>query len=245
MAKPDFAYLLLKEHPYGREMLKQLISEDFIPRIIITEDSAIADEERQKFLKRIEGNHIAETIEIQLGELSKRGITVEHVEVPIHNSEEVMPHIRGLDLDLIVFGGTRIIRGEILDYPKDGVVNSHPGLLPECRGSASPAWSVYHDIPIGSSTHFCDNGVDTGHLLLRREVPVKRGMKYEDLCYETLVLAGILMKEALMAYEEGRWDEMRHPQGDSPHPTFRNASEEILQVVYQKLDEETYAHYID
>ena len=245
MAKPDFAYLLLKEHPYGREMLKQLISEDFIPRIIITEDSAIADEERQKFLKRIEGNHIAETIEIQLGELSKRGITVEHVEVPIHNSEEVMPHIRGLDLDIIVFGGTRIIRGEILDYPKDGVVNSHPGLLPECRGSASPAWSVYHDIPIGSSTHFCDNGVDTGNLLLRREVPVKRGMKYEDLCYETLVLAGILMKEALMAYEEGRWDEMRHPQGDSPHPTFRNASEEILQVVYQKLDEETYAHYID
>ena len=70
-------------------------------------------------------------------------------------------------------------------------------------------------------------------------------MKYEDLCYETLVLAGILMKEALMAYEEGRWGEMRHPQGDSPHPTFRNASEEILQVVYQKLDEETYAHYID
>ena len=245
MPKPNFAYLLLKEHPYGREMLKQLISEGFIPKIIITEDSAIADEEREKFLKRIEGNRIAERIEIQLEKLSQKGIDVEHVEVPIHNSEEVMPHIRELDLDIIVFGGTRIIRGEILDYPKYGVVNSHPGLLPECRGSASPAWSVYHDIPIGSSTHFCDNGVDTGQLLLRREVPVKRGMKYEDLCYETLVLAGILMKEALMSYEQGRWDEMKRPQGDSSHPTFRNAPEEILQVVYQKLEEETYAHYVD
>ena len=245
MPKPNFAYLLLKEHPYGREMLEQLISEDFIPKIIITEDSAIADEEREKFLKRIEGNRIAERIEIQLEKLSQKGIDVEHVEVPIHNSEEVMPHIRELDLDIIVFGGTRIIRGEILDYPKHGVVNSHPGLLPECRGSASPAWSVYHDIPIGSSTHFCDNGVDTGQLLLRREVPVKRGMKYEDLCYETLVLAGILMKEALMSYEQGRWDEMKRPQGDSSHPTFRNAPEEILQVVYQKLEEETYAHYVD
>ena len=245
MPKPNFAYLLLKEHPYGREMLEQLISEDFIPKIIITEDSAIADEEREKFLKRIEGNRIAERIEIQLEKLSQKGIDVEHVEVPIHNSEEVMPHIRELDLDIIVFGGTRIIRGEILDHPKDGVVNSHPGLLPECRGSASPAWSVYHDIPIGSSTHFCDNGVDTGQLLLRREVPVKRGMKYEDLCYETLVLAGILMKEALMSYEQGRWDEMKRPQGDSSHPTFRNAPEEILQVVYQKLEEETYAHYVD
>ena len=245
MPKPNFAYLLLKEHPYGREMLKQLISEGFIPKIIITEDSAIADEEREKFLKRIEGNQIAERIELQLEKLSEKGINIEHIEVPIHNSEEVMPYIRELELDIIVFGGTRIIRGEILDHPKDGVVNSHPGLLPECRGSASPAWSVYHDIPIGSSTHFCDNGVDTGHLLLRREVPVKRGMKYEDLCYETLVLAGILMKEALMAYEQGRWDEMRQPQGESPHPTFRNASEEILQVVNQKLEEETYAHYID
>ena len=245
MVKPDFAYLLLKEHPYGREMLKQLISENFIPKIIISEVSDIADEEREKFLKRIEGNEIAESIESQINELSLSGINVEHVEVSIHNSEQVMPYIKELELDLIVFGGTRIIRGEILDFPKDGVINSHPGLLPECRGSASPAWSVYHDIPIGSSTHFCDNGIDTGQLLLRREVPVKRGMKYEDLCYETLVLSGILMKEALIAYDEGRWDEMRRPQGESPFPTFRNAPEEILQVVYQKLKDETYAHYVD
>ena len=156
-----------------------------------------------------------------------------------------MPLIKDRELDLIVFGGTRIIRGEILDFLKDGVINSHPGLLPECRGSASPAWSVYHDIPIGSSTHFCDNGIDTGNLLIRREGPVKRGMTYEDLCFETLLLAGILMKEALMAYDEGRWSELRRPQGDSENPTFRNAPEEILQVVRQKLRDETYAHYID
>ena len=66
MAKPDFAYLLLKEHPYGREMLKELISENFIPKIIISEVSGIADEEREKFLKRIEGNEIAESIESQI-----------------------------------------------------------------------------------------------------------------------------------------------------------------------------------
>ena len=167
--------MLLKEHPYGREMLRQILSEGFIPTIIISEDSAIADEEREKFLKRIEGNPIAPTIESQLADLSNQGIVVPHVEVAIHNSEQVMPHIADLPLDLIVFGGTRIIRGDILDHPKDGVVNSHPGLLPDCRGSASPAWSVYHDIPIGSSTHFCDNGIDTGDLLPRREVPVKAG----------------------------------------------------------------------
>jgi len=240
MAKPRFAYLLLKEHPYGREMLKQLLSEDFVPEIIIEEDSKIADEERVKFLNRIEGNPIAPTIKQQAVE---NGIKV--VSVKIHNSEEVMPLIQNYELDLIVFGGTRIIRGVILDYPKDGVINSHPGLLPECRGSASPAWSVYHDIPIGSSTHFCDNGVDTGNLLMRREVPVTRGMTYEDLCFETLVLACVLMKEALIAYDENRWRELKRPQGDSKYPTFRNASEDILKSVREKLTKETYAHYID
>ncbi len=238
--KPIFAFLLLKEHPYGREMLRQILSEGFAPAIIIEEDSAIGDEEREKFLKRIEGNPIAPTIVEQISDYN-----IPHVTVPIHNSEEVMPHIQNMELDLIVFGGTRIIRGDILDHPKDGVINSHPGLLPDCRGSASPAWSVYHDIPIGSSTHFCDNGIDTGELLLRREIAVKRGMTYEDLCYETLVLAGVLMKEALLAYVAGKWPEMRYKQGESPWPTFRNAPPEVLDVVNQKLAEQTYAHYSD
>ena len=240
MAKPRFAFLLLKEHPYGREMLKQILSEGFIPEVIIEEDSEIGTEERVKFLKRIEGNPIAPEISTQI-----EGKEIPHVTVSIHNSEKVMPHIENLDLDLIVFGGTRIIRGEILDFPKDGVINSHPGLLPDCRGSASPAWSVYHDIPIGSSTHFCDNGIDTGDLLFRREIPVKRGMSYEDLCYETLVLAGVLMKEALIAYEEGRWDELRRSQGESQWPTFRNAPQDILDKVYEKLENQTYQHYVD
>jgi methionyl-tRNA formyltransferase len=240
MAKPRFAFLLLKEHPYGREMLKQILSEGFVPEIVIEEDSAIATEEREKFLKRIEGHTIAPEITSQLV-----GLNVLHITVDIHNSDKVMPHISNLELDLIVFGGTRIIRGVILDHPIDGVINSHPGLLPDCRGSASPAWSVYHDIPIGSSTHFCDNGIDTGDLLFRREVPVKKGMTYEDLCYETLVLAGVLMKEALIAYDEGRWDELRHPQGESKWPTFRNAPQEILDEVHKKLINKTYDHYVN
>ena len=240
MAKPSFAYLLLKEHPYGREMLRQILSEGFVPEVIIEEDSEIGDEEREKFLKRIEGNPIAPTIESQA---KMNGIPI--VTVPIHKSDMVMPHLEGRELDLIVFGGTRIIRGEILDFPSDGVINSHPGLLPDCRGSASPAWSVFHDIPIGSSTHFCDNGIDTGDLLMRREIPVTRGMTYEDLCYQTLVLAGVLMKEALIAYEEGSWGTIRRPQGEGIHPTFRNAPEEILEVVRQKLRDQTYAHYSD
>ena len=246
MSKPSFAFLSLQEHPYAREMLRQLLSAGFVPKLIIEESSEVADTERTKFLDRIEGNPLAPTIQDQAREFSIPIRTV-----PIHTSDSLMAELDaagliGADpLDLIVLGGTRIIRGPILSLPKSGVLNSHPGLLPDCRGSASPAWSVYHDIPIGSSTHFCDEGVDTGDLLLRREVKVRRGMSYEDLCYETLVLAGVLMKEALLGYESGEWGAMRQPQGDSKWPTFKNAPEDVLEVVRKKLADETYAHYCD
>ena len=241
---PKYAFLLLKDHPYGREMLRQMMSEGFVPSIVVEEDSNIATEEREKFLKRIEGNDIAPPVEEQL-----RGHNVPIVQVPIHNSKNVVPHLwsanGGERLDLVVLGGTRIIRGEILTTPSTGVLNAHPGILPLCRGSASPAWSVYHDIPIGSTCHFCDAGIDTGNLVSKREVAVTRGMSYEDLCYRTLVLSGVLMKEALMAYVAGTLPAMRHAQGDSPWPTFKNAPPEVLEVVNQKLKEGTYKHYVD
>ncbi|MFT7678942.1 MAG: methionyl-tRNA formyltransferase [Planctomycetota bacterium] len=240
MSLPSFAFLALKEHPYACEMLRQLLSAGHVPAMMIEEDSGIADEERGKFLERIEGHALAPSMAEQARE---HGIAVHTLGV--HKSEAILDVIGGRELDLIVLGGTRIIRGPVLSYAKHGVINTHPGLLPDCRGSASPAWSVYHDIPVGSTTHFCDEGIDTGDLLLRREVAVTRGMTYEDLCYETLMLSGQLAKEALCAFDEGRWAELRHPQGEAAWPTFKNAPEEILAAVRAKLAAQTYKHYVD
>lgn len=240
MTRPTFAFLALSEHPYAREMLRQILDAGYKPALIVEEQSEVADEERSKFLQRIEGHPLAPTIAYQA---AKHGIPIQTL--AIHRSEPLLEILDGKPLDLIVLGGTRILRGPILAYPSGGVINSHPGLLPDCRGSASVAWSVVHDIQVGASTHFCDEGIDTGDLLLRRELPVRRGMTYEDLCHGTLVLAGVLMKEALVAYDEGRWPQLRHPQGESAWPTFKNAPDEVLAVARQKLADGTYRHFVD
>ena len=240
MAPPVFAFLLLREHPYGREMLRQLLAAGHAPAVIIEEDSSLAAVEGEKFLTRMAGHSVAPTIADQA---AAHDLTLRSV--PLHTSDALLELLGEPELDLIVFGGTRIIRGDILSHPVHGVINSHPGLLPECRGSASPAWSIFHDIPVGSSTHFCDKGVDTGDLLLRRSLPVRRGMTYEDVCHGTLVLAGTLMREALDAFVDRRWNELRHAQGSSPWPTFKNAPEEVLAVVRRKLADGSYEHLVD
>ena len=237
----NFIFLAIKEHPWGREMLSQLLNSGFIPSLIIQESSDSGEVERKKFEFRIGTNTVGPTIVSQSKEYN-----IPVVEVPVHNDEHCMEHIEKTEPNLIVFGGTRIIRGKILEYGecRGGVLNSHPGLLPECRGSASPAWSIYENIKIGSSCHFCSTAIDAGDLVGKREIPVYRGDNYYDICYKTLVVASTLMVESVRAYSEGNLDLKRRPQGKSPNPVFRYDSE-VEQEAIRILDRQTYNHYID
>lgn len=42
--KIHFAFLILEEHPYGREMLRILLENDLAPSLIIQEVSTVGDE---------------------------------------------------------------------------------------------------------------------------------------------------------------------------------------------------------
>lgn len=238
MPEKEFVFMVLEGHPYGREMLMQLLESDHIPLALIEEESEIAKEEKAKFLKRIKGHRVAPTFDELVD-----GIDIQRYKVPHHNKRHCRELLEELNPDFGVLGGTRIISKSILDIPPYGMLNSHPGLLPEVRGSASPAWSVYHDIPIGATCHFIDPNIDTGDIVLRREIPVHRGDTYEKLCWLTLVEAGRLMTEALTLWKNDMIT--RTPQGDSDLPTFRVPSEDIMRIVRQKLRDQTYKHYVD
>ena len=177
MAGKEFVFMVLGEHPYGREMLIQLMGAGYVPKAIIEEVGPIAKEERLKFLEWIRGHMVAPTFDDLL-----EGSDVERFKAPHHNRRQCREILEELEPDLGVLGGTRILRKRILEVPTDEMLNSHPGLLPEVRGSASVAWSIYYDVPIGSTCHIIDPNIDTGDIVLRREIPVHRGETHELLC---------------------------------------------------------------
>jgi len=238
MTDKRFVFMVLEEHPYGREMLMQLLEVGHVPAAVVEEASPVAEEEREKFLVRIKGHRVAPTFTELL-----KGTDVPRYKVPHHNRRRCRELLKEMEPDLGVLGGTRIIRNRVLEIPPDGMLNSHPGLLPEVRGSASVAWSVYHDVPIGSTCHFIDPDIDTGDIVLKRVIPVHRGDTYELLCWKTLVMAGTLMTEAVTMWRRG--DITRTPQGESGLPTFKVAPPEVLDVVYRKLAEGTYRNFVD
>jgi methionyl-tRNA formyltransferase len=233
-----FAFLVLKEHPYGQEMLRILLERGFIPALVVEEDSAIADEERRKFLERIAGEPLPPTI---ASLVAARGLA--HEIVPNINGRRARQILAALCPDLLVLGGTGIIRQAVLDIPRLGTLNSHPGLLPELRGSASVAWAIYKDLPVGSTCHFIDRGIDTGPILIRRQLPVYRGETFERIHRRVLTLSGELMAEGLGMIASGEARPM--PQDLSVGETLRVIPPELVVEVKNKLARGRYQQYAD
>lgn len=231
-----FAYLVLEEHPYGREMLAALIEKDLIPCVIIQEVSTVADEERKKFFDRIEG----QPKPLRINEL------VNQLRVPIysvanHNNFECEELLRSFDPDLVVLGGTRIIKNNILSIGKNGTLNCHPGLLPELRGSSSSGWALYNDLPQGATAHFIDPGIDTGDIVRKEELAVSRADTFESINYRLAKLAGKLMAEAILQVISGIVT--RVPQDTTIGNTYRVIPEELLALGKQRLANGSYSHF--
>ena len=93
---------------------------------------------------------------------------------PVKIRKDGLDDLRGLAPDLCVtaaFG--QILSQETLDVPVYGTVNVHASLLPRHRGAAPVNWAILQDDPVtGVTTMLTDAGIDTGDMLLKREVPI-------------------------------------------------------------------------
>jgi folate-dependent phosphoribosylglycinamide formyltransferase PurN len=87
------------------------------------------------------------------------------------NAPDSIARMRALSPDLIVFAGGNILRKQLLDVPRLGVLNVHLGILPEVRGMNTPEWSLLNHVPVGVTIHYIDAGIDAGPILQRCELP--------------------------------------------------------------------------
>jgi len=231
-----FAFLLFEEHPWGRELLRSLIEHGYEPELIVQEISEASAVERERSLACLGGRSLAPRVVEQVRE---RIIPVWYV----HNlNSDFCGELLVADPpDLLVMGGARIVRETILEIPRIATVNAHPGLLPELRGSSTVGWALYKDLPQGVSVHFVDTHIDEGDIILRRELPVRRGDTFEQINGRVAALAGEMMAEALGCFERGAVP--RIPQYRSQGETLPPIPDEMLAEGKRRLAEGTYSHY--
>lgn len=92
----------------------------------------------------------------------------------IKHNEEFRAQLTALQPDaIIVVGYGRLIPQWMLDLPAFGNINLHASLLPKYRGAAPIQWAIAHgDTITGVTTMRLDAGLDTGDILLQRELPI-------------------------------------------------------------------------
>ncbi len=159
-----------------------------------------------------------------------------------HNGPEILDLIDRLDIDLLVNAGTpRILKGPLLNATPWGVLNCHPGLMPNFRGCTCVEWALYEDAPVGVTVHRMTEGIDEGPVLAQQIVPVYIGDSYADLRTRVYFASTSAMAAAVNALQKGLLDASHFiPQEQG---TYRKVIDsEKLTVSMAKLENGTYAH---
>lgn len=119
--------------------------------------------------------------------------------------EENVDYLRKYDADIFVvaaFG--QILPQSILDMPKYGCINVHASLLPKYRGAAPIQWAVINGDPVtGVTIQQMDIGVDTGDIIVTRELAIAEDETGGGLFDKLAVIGAEACIEALTQIENG------------------------------------------
>lgn len=100
-----------------------------------------------------------------------RSFGIPYVELD-HDSQELLNLLRSSRPEHGLVLGARVLREQIVEAFQVGILNLHPGLLPENRGLDTVKWAVVKGVPQGVTAHVIDSRVDRGTLLFTKETPV-------------------------------------------------------------------------
>lgn len=119
--------------------------------------------------------------------------------------QEGLDAMRALKPDLVVtaaFG--QILSRKLLDVPRMGTINVHASLLPRHRGAAPINWCLIQgELVTGVTTMLTDAGLDTGDMLLKREVEIGESETAGELTERLAQVGADLLVETVRRYAAG------------------------------------------
>jgi len=109
------------------------------------------------------------------------------------------------DLNVMAFV-TDIIPEKILNFPKLGTIQYHPSLLPRHRGGSSINWAIIQgETKTGLTIFWPDKGIDTGPILLQKEVDIDPDDTVGSLYFNKLFPLGVeALVEGIELIKQGR-----------------------------------------
>lgn len=119
-------------------------------------------------------------------------------------SDDFVSELKNLNSDLMVVVAFRILPEKVFAIPSLGTINLHASLLPRYRGAAPINWAIINDErKTGVSTFFIRKKVDTGDIILQKEVEIHPEETYGELSQRLSLIGSKLLLETLDLIEKG------------------------------------------
>jgi methionyl-tRNA formyltransferase len=129
---------------------------------------------------------------------------------------------------------TLLVPEEVLNLPTLGTIQYHPSLLPRHRGPSSINWPIlWGETRTGLSVFWPDRGLDTGPILLQKEVEILDSDTLGSLYFDRLYPLGVAaLLEAVELVRTGKAPKI--PQDDSQATYEGWCKPEHVQVDWRK-----------
>lgn len=100
---------------------------------------------------------------------------------------------------IVILAGTGLVSKQFLDLAGQFCINGHPAILPGLRGVDIVEHAILQGKKQGVSCHFVAPQVDSGRVILCREVGYKYGESFSEFSHRLLLEQARIVAEAAMA----------------------------------------------
>jgi methionyl-tRNA formyltransferase len=148
---------------------------------------------------------------------------------------EVYETFKKLNPDLVILAFvTDILPERLLGLPTIGTICYHPSLLPRHRGASGINWAIIQgDTRTGLTILWADKGIDTGPVLLQKEVEIGPDDTTGSLYFNALFPMGIeAIKEAVELIKKG--EAPRIPQDESKATYEPPCDDRVAAIDFEK-----------
>ena len=140
------------------------------------------------------------------------------------------------DLIIVVAYG-KILPKNVIDYPKYGCINVHGSLLPEYRGAAPMQRAIIDGKEkTGITIMYMAEGLDTGDMLLKREILIDENDNFENIHDKLGILGAQMLQEIIPMLQTGT--AVRIPQDDALSTYAKKISKEDCLIDFSKTAKE-------
>lgn len=195
------ALLMTEGSPVGLKYLERMIEDSFFPVVVILSRTpkltnmavcTVRQRTKNKFVWK------------EMSELLKnQNIPVYYTDS--HNSDITHDLLKKYKIDVAILGGTGIIKKQTLTIPKIGVINTHPGILPDYKGCSAVEWALFNNDPVGVTCHFVTPAIDAGGIIAVIKVKIVKGDDYYTVRLKAFNLQADVLLSGLKILQKGNF----------------------------------------